>query len=355
MDQTMFRHIPAGLDRAPLPRAALPRPALSIVAPCHNEELCLDALYDRVTRAAEAVVGSDFEIVLVDDGSRDGTWTVIERLAEADARVIGLRLSRNHGHQLALSAGLDLCSGELILIIDADLQDPPELLAPMIELMASAEADVVYALRNARAGETWLKRATAKAFYRVMAWASDGVDIPLDTGDFRLMSRRALDVLCAMPERARFIRGMVAWVGFRQVPLRYDRDERFAGETGYPLFKMVRLAIDALTGFSSAPLRFAGYVGALFTLLALVLIGTSLAEWMAGHTVPGWTSLIVVMLVIGSVQMFVLSLMGEYLARLYNQSKDRPLYIVSEVAGDMRTLPSLGVIAQGPTRLRREA
>jgi len=321
------------------------RARLSIVAPCHNEEACLDVLYARVSCAARAAVGDDFEIVLVDDGSTDHTWDVIGALAEHDGRVLGLRLSRNHGHQLALSAGLDLCQGDLILIIDADLQDPPELLGRMMETMAAQEADVVYALRAARHGETWLKRASAKAFYRLLSLASDGIAIPLDTGDFRLMTRRALDVLCAMPERTRFIRGMVAWIGFKQVPLRYERDERLAGKTSYPFFKMLRLALDALTGFSSAPLRLAGYAGLLFTVLAGGLIVYSIAEWFAGRTIPGWTSLIVVMLVIGSVQMFVLGLMGEYIGRLYNQSQNRPLYVVSDVAGVVGTAPSLGVVA----------
>ena len=345
MYQIPLPHVQAETGTRQIDAVMPVRPRLSIVAPCHNEESCLDVLYDRVTRAAQATAGDDFEIVLVDDGSRDQTWAVICALAERDSRVLGLRLSRNHGHQLALSAGLDLCHGELILIIDADLQDPPELLGEMMALMAAQEADVVYALRATRRGETWLKRTTAKAFYRLLSLASDGVDIPLDTGDFRLMTRRALEVLCAMPERARFIRGMVAWVGFKQVPLRYERDERLSGQTSYPFFKMARLALDALTGFSSAPLRLATYAGVLFTVMASVLIAYSIGEWFMGRTIPGWTSLIVVVLVIGSIQMFVLGLMGEYIGRLYDQSKHRPLYIVSDVAGDMRGAPSLGMVA----------
>lgn len=337
----------AGIDEIPQHR-----PRLSIVAPCHNEEACLDVLYKRVIVAARAAVGDDFEIVLIDDGSADRTWDVICGLTERDGRVLGLRLSRNHGHQLALSAGLDLCRGNLILIIDADLQDPPELLGPMMETMVAQLADVVYAQRAERRGETWIKRATAQAFYRLLSLASDGTPIPLDTGDFRLMSRRALDVLCAMPERARFIRGMVAWIGFKQVPHRYERDERLAGKTSYPFFKMLRLASDALTGFSSAPLRLAGYAGLLFTLLAGMLIMYSVTQWFGGKTIPGWTSLIVVVLVIGSVQMFVLGLMGEYIGRLYNQSKNRPLYIVSDVAGKVYNAPSLGIVAHASQMAR---
>jgi dolichol-phosphate mannosyltransferase len=239
-----------------------------------------------------------------------------------------------------------MCSGELILIIDADLQDPPELLGPMMERMEAEEADVVYAARTRRHGETLAKRVTAKLFYRLLSAASDGTSIPLDTGDFRLMTRRALDVLRSMPEEARFIRGMVAWMGFRQVSFEYERDERFAGETNYPFFKMMRLALDALTGFSSLPLRLASYAGMLFTLLALTLTIYSLAAWFAGAAVAGWTSLIVVVLVMGAVQLFVLGVLGQYLGRLYTQSKNRPLYIIGDYAGDLKTHASLGIVTR---------
>ncbi|MDF8331637.1 glycosyltransferase family 2 protein [Novosphingobium cyanobacteriorum] len=333
----------------------LPRPRLSIVVPCYNEEACLETLHRRLTEQARTAVGEDYEIVLVDDGSKDRTWPMMRALGETDPHVRALRLSRNHGHQLALSAGLDLCRGELILIIDADLQDPPELLGAMIARMEAEEADVVYGVRTQRLGETVAKRATAKLFYRLLAHLSDGVEIPLDTGDFRLMSRRALDVLQAMPERSRFIRGMVAWIGFKQVAIEYQRDERFAGETNYPFVKMIRLAVDALTGFSVAPLRLASYAGFAFSLLSLALIAYSLIGWLGGHTVPGWTSLMIVVLVLGSVQLFVLGLLGEYLGRLYHQAKGRPLYIVSEMAvhpGAMAPLPQarLGVVTAHPPR-----
>jgi len=229
--------------------------ALSIVVPCFNEEACLPTLHERLTAAARGAAGDDYEIVLVNDGSRDSTWPIMRRLADEDPHVVGVNLSRNHGHQLALTAGLDLCRGEVILIIDADLQDPPELLPQMLETMRRDGADVVYGVRRSRAGETPFKRATAHGFYRLLSRATE-VDIPLDAGDFRLMSRRALDALLAMPEQARFIRGMVAWIGFKQAPFTYDRDRRFAGETKYPLRKMIRFAFDALTGFSSAPLTY---------------------------------------------------------------------------------------------------
>ncbi len=331
------------------------RPRLSIVAPCYNEEACLDVLHRRVSDAAHTVAGDSYEIVFIDDGSRDRTWEMIRALGESDPHVLALKLSRNHGHQLALSAGLDLCRGELILIIDADLQDPPELLGPMIEKMQAEKADVVYAMRSERKGETWAKRLTAKLFYRLLSLASDGTPIPLDTGDFRLMTRRALDVLQAMPEQSRFIRGMVAWIGFRQVPFHYERDERLAGQTNYPFRKMLALAFDAMTGFSSAPLRLASYAGLLFSAVAAGLIVYSLFGWLGGAAVPGWTSLMMVVLVIGAVQMFVLGMMGEYIGRLYNQSRSRPLYVVSDVAGELGAMPRLGVVSLGSPRVEARA
>jgi dolichol-phosphate mannosyltransferase len=306
--------------------------ALSIVVPCFNEEPCLGELHQRLTAAAREAVGEDYELVLVNDGSRDGSWAVLRRLAAEDGHVVAVNLSRNHGHQLALTAGLDLCRGDNILIIDADLQDPPELLPAMLATMRHADADVVYGVRKSRAGETAFKRATAHGFYRLLSRATE-VDIPLDAGDFRLMSRRALDALLAMPEQARFIRGMVAWIGFRQVPFAYDRAERFAGSTKYPLKKMMRFAFDALTGFSSAPLKLASHAGLWLSLGSVLLILYIGYAWLAGRSIQGWTSLMLVVVVLGAIQMFVLALMGEYIGRLYNEAKRRPLYIVQEVAG----------------------
>ena len=306
--------------------------ALSIVVPCYNEQECLAALHERLGKAARAAVGEDYELVLVNDGSTDRTWPMLKDMAAGDPRLVAVNLSRNHGHQLALTAGLDLCRGDRILIIDADLQDPPELLGDMLAVMAREEADVVYGVRTARAGETRFKRATAAAFYRMLARATD-VDIPLDAGDFRLMSRRALNVLLAMPEQARFIRGMVAWIGFKQVPFQYRRDERFAGETKYPLRKMLRFAFDALTGFSSAPLKLASHAGLWLAAGSVIIVLYILVAWASGQSIPGWTSLMLVVVVLGAVQMFVLGMMGEYIGRLYSQAKQRPLYIIQEIAG----------------------
>jgi glycosyltransferase involved in cell wall biosynthesis len=320
-------------------------PELSIVVPCFNEQACLPALHERMSTAARKAVGDDYELVLVNDGSRDESWPAMQRLVAEDPHVVAINLSRNHGHQLALTAGLDLCRGNCVLIIDADLQDPPELLPVMMRTMRESDADVVYGVRRSRAGETAFKRATAHGFYRLLSRATE-VDIPLDAGDFRLMSRRALDALLAMPEQARFIRGMVAWIGFKQVPFPYDREQRFAGSTKYPLKKMMRFALDALTGFSSAPLKLASHIGLALSIGSVVLILYIAYAWASGQSVQGWTSLMLVVVVLGAVQMFVLALMGEYIGRLYSQSKQRPLYIVQEVAGGESRQGHLGYIAE---------
>ena len=323
--------------------------ALSIVVPCFNEQGCLAALHERLGAAARSAVGDNYEIVLVNDGSRDSSWPAMRKMAAADPHLVAVNLSRNHGHQLALTAGLDLCRGETILIIDADLQDPPELLPRMMEVMRSEGADVVYGVRSSRSGETAFKRATAHGFYRLLSRATE-VDIPLDAGDFRLMSRRALDALLAMPEQARFIRGMVAWIGFKQVPFAYDRQQRFAGDSKYPLRKMMRFALDALTGFSSAPLKLASLAGLWLSFGSVLLILYIAYVWLTGRSVQGWTSLMLVVVVLGAIQMFALALMGEYIGRLYNEAKRRPLYIVQEIVGDGRAEARLGYIAEATAK-----
>jgi polyisoprenyl-phosphate glycosyltransferase len=317
------------------------RPKLSVVVPCYNEEACLDMLHARISGAAQAAVGDDYEIVLINDGSRDKSWEVMQRLSAADPHLVALNLSRNHGHQLALTAGLDLCAGEEILIIDADLQDPPELLTEMRAAMREQGADVVYAVRRKRDGETFFKKLTAAFFYRMLDRITD-TPIPLDTGDFRLMTRRALDAFLSLPEQARFIRGMVAWIGFKQIPFAYDRHERHAGESKYPLGKMIRFALDAITGFSTAPLRFASHVGLVLTAASVLLMLYIVIGWLMGTAVQGWTSTMLVVVFLGAVQMFVLGMIGEYLGRLYVESKRRPLYLVADVAGPVKGHASLG-------------
>ncbi len=307
---------------------------LSIVVPCFNEQDSLPEFHRRMSAAVRAT-GEAYEIVFVDDGSSDRTWEVLRALSATDPTVVAIKLSRNHGHQLALTAGLTQCRGERVLVIDADLQDPPELLGAMLAML-DAGADVVYGQRRSRAGETRFKTATAAVFYRLLRRLVE-IDIPLDAGDFRLMSRRALDVLNAMPEHHRFIRGMVSWIGLRQVPILYDRDARYAGETKYPLRKMIRFALDAITGFSVAPLRLASVLGGVAAALSLLLMIYTLGSWLLGHTTPGWTSLSSIVLLIGSVQLMVLGIIGEYLGRLYIEAKRRPLFVIETVVTSQRS------------------
>lgn len=305
---------------------------LSVVVPCFNEEDGLLELHRRVSAACQNCVGDAYELVLVNDGSRDATWQRMRDLCDSDQHVTAINLSRNHGHQLALSAGLQMCRGDRIFIIDADLQDPPELLPKMMERMDDG-CDVVFGQRIKREGETVFKKITAFAFYRLLNRLVD-IDIPRDTGDFRLMSRRALDILNSMPEHHRFIRGMVSWIGMRQEALPYERAARFAGDTKYPLSKMIRFAIDAVTGFSTRPLRIASYFGFGFGIATLLLLAYVLQQYLAGNTVTGWTSLAVILLAVSSVQLFVAGVLGEYLGRLYMESKGRPLFIIQEVVSN---------------------
>lgn len=302
---------------------------LSVVVPCYNEVGGLQELHRRVTAVCRACVGDAYELVLVNDGSKDATWACMTELSRSDKHVVGVNLSRNHGHQLALSAGLQMSRGERVFILDADLQDPPELLSEMMARM-DLGADVVFGQRVKREGETLFKKHSAYAFYRLLDRIVD-IDIPMDTGDFRLMSRRAVDILNSMPEHHRFIRGMVSWIGLRQEALAYERAPRFAGETKYPLSKMIRFAVDAITGFSVRPLRLASYYGIGFGLATLVLLAYVLINYFTGHAVEGWTSLAVIMLGLGSVQLFVAGVIGEYLGRLYLESKGRPLFVIQEV------------------------
>ncbi len=305
-------------------------PRLSIVAPCYNEEAGLEEFYRRMTAAAQKAVGSDYEFLLLNDGSSDRTWSIMADLVRRDPRLVVVNLSRRHGHQLAITAGLYTCRGRRILTIDADLQDPPELLADMWRLMDSAEADVVYGLRRQRAGESVFKRGTAALFYRLMRRIGYA-DLPVDAGDFRLMTRRVLDILNGMPERYRFIRGMVSWIGLRQVPLLYDRAARHSGASNYPLARMMGLAFDALTSFSIMPLRLASYLGLALGCLSLLTLGYTLGSWAAGHVVEGWTSLLTVVLILGSTQLFLFGILGEYVGRLYLETKRRPLFVIDQV------------------------
>lgn len=314
-----------------LPALALP-PAgclLSVVAPCFNEQDGLADFHARVTAACRKATGADYEIIFVNDGSTDGTLAALHGLWRQDGHCVIVDLARNHGHQAALTAGLAQARGAMILVLDADLQDPPELLEAMIALLDKG-ADVVYGQRRSREGEPWAKRVTAHWFYRLLGWLAD-TPIPLDTGDFRLMRRHVLETLCAMPEYHRFIRGMVAWIGFHQVPLLYDRAPRQAGQTHYSIGGMLRFAGDAITGFSVRPLRLAMVAAGLGLALAGLLALYTFYSYFISGVVQGWTSLVIVFLLFSALQLFCLGVMGEYIGRIYIQSKARPLFIVREV------------------------
>jgi polyisoprenyl-phosphate glycosyltransferase len=302
---------------------------LSVVVPCFNEQESLGELVRRVSAACASVVGDDYELILVNDGSADRTWPEILRLSQQHREIVGINLARNHGHQLALTAGLSLAKGERIFIIDADLQDPPELLTEMMKQL-DAGADVAFGQRIQRDGETAFKRFTASMFYRLLRHLADA-PIPSDAGDFRLMDRRVLDVLLSMPEQHRFVRGMIAWIGFRQVAVPYRRDARFAGTSNYPFRKMVRFAIDAITGFSVAPLRLSLYLGIGSVIVAFLVGLFAIYAWFVLQTIHGWTSLVIIVLTFGAMQMFCLAIMGEYIGRTYIQTKQRPLFVIESI------------------------
>ena len=317
---------------------------VSAVAPCYNEAAVLVEFHRRLSAACGGVT-DDYEIVLVNDGSSDDSWSVLLSLAEQDPHVVAINLSRNHGHQLALTAGLAYCRGERIFIIDADLQDPPELLSEMMARCDSG-ADIVYGKRRSRAGESVFKRLTAFLFYRVLNLFTDQ-HIPEDTGDFRLITRRVLDVLNSMPENHRFIRGMISWVGFQQVPFLYDRSPRFAGETKYQLHKMLRFALDAVTSFSVRPLRLAFYAGGILCAVSILLLAFSIGAYFVDKTIRGWTSIMAVILFFLAAQFLVLGLIGEYVGRLYMETKHRPLFIVEDIVVGGRPVSRSGAPDRG--------
>jgi glycosyltransferase involved in cell wall biosynthesis len=304
-------------------------PALSIVLPVFNEASGVRPLYDRLTGVLRGM-GVTYELIFVNDGSRDASWTRILELGSLDGHVRGVSLSRNFGHQIAITAGLDFSRGAAVVVMDSDLQDPPELI-PELYAKCQEGFDVVYAQRRSREGETWFKRTTAKLFYRLIRRMTT-IPIPLDTGDFRLMSRRAVDDLKQLQEQNRFVRGLVTWVGYNQTPVLYDRDRRHAGATKYPLTKMMKFAFDGITGFSSQPLRLASHMGLLFAFGSLALMVLFVAYKLAGGTrlIQGWTSLMVAVLFLGGVQLIAVGILGEYIGRIYEEVKRRPLYLVKE-------------------------
>jgi glycosyltransferase involved in cell wall biosynthesis len=298
---------------------------LSVVAPMYNEEATAAAFYERVCGALEGV---PFEIVLVDDGSSDGTAEVIDAMASADSRVRVIRLSRNFGHQTAITAGLDHARGDAVVMIDADLQDPPEVI---IDLLAKWRegVDVVYAVRERREGETRFKLATASAFYRLMSRMSN-IQLTPDAGDFRLMSRQALDGLLSMRERSRYLRGMTVWVGFTQAAVPYQRDARYAGETKYTLRRMLAFSLDAISSFSHLPLQAATVLGFLFSFIAFLAIPVVIGLKIADSYLPGFSTITIVILLLGGMNLIAVGIIGEYVGRIYDEVKRRPLYLIRE-------------------------
>jgi dolichol-phosphate mannosyltransferase len=300
---------------------------LSVVTPMHDEQDNVRPLYDRM---CSALAGIDWELVVADDGSRDATAQRLAEIAAADERVKVVTLSRNFGHQAALTAGLEHARGDAVVMLDADLQDPPEVIPDLVGCWRDG-ADVVYAVRQSRAGETRMKLATAHVFYRLMRRLAQ-IELPVDAGDFRLMDRRALEALLAMPERARFLRGMTVWIGFTQTAVPYEREARSSGRSKFPPARMLRFAFDAIASFSYFPLQLATVLGFVLALLAFLAIPLTVIARYSDLFVPGISSTLVVILLLGGIQLMTIGIIGEYVGRIYDEVKRRPLYIVRETA-----------------------
>lgn len=309
---------------------------ISIVVPAYNEAEVIAEFNERLSRV-RAKLRQKSEVVYVNDGSRDETLAALRMLCECDPTISVVNLSRNFGKEIALTAGLDHSSGDAIIVIDADLQDPPELIPTLIERWRQDEPDVVYAQRRSRAGDSWLKKITAYSFYRILNKLS-GQPVPVDTGDFRLLSRRAVGAITLLREQHRFMKGLFAWIGFRQVAIEYDRDPRSAGKTKWNYLKLLNLSLEGITSFSMAPLRAASYIGLIAAagsvVYGLIIIGRTI---IFGNPVAGYPSLLVVILFLGGAQLLSLGIIGEYVGRVFNETKGRPLYLVDSL---MRAKPA---------------
>lgn len=303
---------------------------LSVIIPCYNEEAVLEECHRRLASVLDGM-GVSYECIYVDDGSQDHTWLQLRQMQQENAgKVVAVALSRNFGHQPAVSAGLTLARGKGVVIIDADLQDPPELIPDMVRLWHEGH-DVVYGVRESREGESSFKLLSARLFYRVINRLSD-VAIPSDTGDFRLIDRRVVDVMLSMPERHRLLRGICSWVGFVQTPFPYKRSARFAGVTKYPFKKMLALALDGIMSFSVVPLRMLTIAGGFTAILSVIgIVWALLARTLTHHWVAGWATLFIALLFLSGVQMICLGIMGEYIGRIYTEVKQRPLFVIRDV------------------------
>ncbi|MEI2463671.1 glycosyltransferase family 2 protein [Niallia taxi] len=301
----------------------------SIVIPVYNEEEVIEHTYERLKTVMQSSDGN-YELLFINDGSKDRSVDILLQLSEQDKTIKIVDFSRNFGHQIAITAGMDYASGNAIVIIDADLQDPPELILEMIQKWKEGY-DVVYAKRTARKGETFFKKQTASAFYKTLR-AMTEIDIPIDTGDFRLIDRKVCDQMNNIHEKNRFVRGLVSWVGFKQTAVEYERDERFAGETKYPLKRMLKLSLDGITSFSYKPLKLANYLGASLSLIGFVYMLIVLYQKLfTTTTVTGWSSIIVIQLFFSGITLMMLGVIGEYIGRIYDEAKNRPLYIVKDI------------------------
>lgn len=305
---------------------------VSIIVPCFNEEEVIQETYNRLVSVMKTGQINRYELIFVNDGSRDNTLSILRQISKTDKSVIVVSFSRNFGHQPAVTAGLHQCSGDVAVIIDADLQDPPELIPDMISKMQSEQASVVYAVRDKRKGESFFKRFTAAIFYRLINGLSE-VPLPMNTGDFRLVDRKVIDVFCKLDEKNKYIRGLISWIGFKQVPISYVREARYAGETKYPFTKMLKFATNALLYFTRKPLKIAMSLGFLSVVVGLLLTVYAIASKLLSPstTVSGWASTMIAIVFLGGVQLLTIGVIGEYIGSIFDEIKNRPQFIIDEV------------------------
>ena len=308
------------------------RQVISILVPCYNEQAVVALCHNRISEAIEELSGSyNFKIYYVNDGSTDDTLTELLALRETDNRVVVINLSRNFGKEAAMTAGLDMVEGDAVIILDADLQDPPELIPDLIKIWKEQDADVVYGQRTSRLGESWLKKSTAAAFYKVMNGISR-VKIPMNTGDFRLMNRRSIEALHILREKHRFMKGLFAWIGYKQIPFPYQRQPRVAGRTHWDYLQLWNLSLEGITGFSMTPLRLATIFGFLISLFSFCYGFLIIVKTLAfGSDVPGYPSLMVMITFLSGIQLMTIGILGEYIGRIFNETKQRPLYLIDQI------------------------
>ncbi len=310
---------------------------ICLIVPCYNEQEVIDACHSRIIGAIASLTNYTFEIIYINDGSTDRTLECLEGHSRNDARVTVINLSRNFGKEAAMTAGLDHADADAVIILDADLQDPPELIGEMISVWKQQSADVVYGQRVSRQGETWLKKFTAFSFYRVINWISR-VQIPRNTGDFRLMSRRTVDSLRQLHEHHRFMKGLFSWVGFKQVPMTYHRHPRLAGRTKWDYVKLWNFSLEGITGFSTTPLKMASLLGLMIAIFSVIFGAIIIIKTMTeGRDIPGYASLMVMVTFMGGIQLLSIGLLGEYVGRIFNETKRRPLYLIDKIVRNKDT------------------